>query len=133
MEYYRDEADLPEGEYDPDQMLKTVRNYMIHGDHAWFCLYEGQRIVGIVGGYASEIPWSKRIEAHIQFLYVLPSHRNIANARQLVDEFEIWAKNIGAVRISAGDIGINTERTRAFYTQIGFKDVGCWLNKELSE
>jgi hypothetical protein len=37
------------------------------------------------------------------------------------------------VRLSAGDIGINPERTKAFYQQVGFNDTGCWLSKELGE
>lgn len=133
MEYYRDEANLPDGEYDSDAMLETVRDYMIHVDQCWFNLYEGSRIVGIVGGYVSEIPWSRRLMSHIQFLYTLPSHRNLTNARQLVDKFTEWSRELGAVKISAGDIGIDTERTRAFYQQVGFQDTGCWLSKELSQ
>jgi GNAT superfamily N-acetyltransferase len=133
MEYYRDEADLPDGEYDADAMLETVRDYMIHADQCWFNLYEGSRVVGIIGGYVAQIPWSHRLMAHIQFVYTLPSHRNLTNARMLVDRFTQWSQEMGAVKISAGDIGIDTERTRAFYQQVGFSDTGCWLSKELSQ
>jgi hypothetical protein len=57
----------------------------------------------------------------------------LTNARQLVDKFTEWSRELGAVKISAGDIGIDTERTRAFYQQVGFQDTGCWLSKELSQ
>lgn len=133
MEYYRDEANLPEGEYDDREMLNSIRRYMTSADYCWFNLYEGSRPVGLVAGYVAQIPWSTRLMAHVQFLFTLPSHRNIANARMLTDEFESWARNCGCVRLSAGDIGINPERTRAFYQQVGFSDTGCWLSKELSE
>lgn len=132
MEYYRDEADLPEGEYDPDAMAATVKNYIVHHDHCWYNLMEGDRPVGLVAGYISELPWSTRLIAHIQFIFTLPSHRNIENARRLVEHFETWAQNLGAKKISAGDIGINPQRTRAFYQQIGYSDTGCWLSKEIS-
>lgn len=133
MEYYRDEANLPDGEYDSDAMAATVKNYMVHHDHCWFNLYDGQRPVGLVGGYIAQLPWSTKLIAHIQFLFILPSHRNIENGRKLTQMFEEWAKNLGAVKISAGDIGINPERTRAFYKQVGYADTGCWLSKEITE
>lgn len=133
MEYYRDEANLPDGEYDSDAMADTIRNYVIDPQHAWFNAYEGDRIVGLVAGLLAPIPWSQRYMAHIQFLYMLPSHRNLVNGKELVKTFEQWALNLGAVKISAGDIGIDTERTRAFYQQAGFADTGCWLCKEFSQ
>jgi GNAT superfamily N-acetyltransferase len=133
MEYYRDEANLPDGEYDAQEMANTVRNYMINGDYCWYNLYDNNRPVGLVGGYLAQIPWSKNLIAHIQFLYTLPSHRNVTNAKMLTDEFELWARNNECVRLSAGDIGINPERTKAFYQQVGFNDTGCWLSKELGE
>lgn len=133
MEYYRDEAELPEGEYDPDEMSQSVRRAMTSADYCWFNLYDGSRAVGLVSGYVVQLPWSKKLTAHIQFLYVIPSHRNITNARMLVDEFTAWATNTGCVRITTGDIGINVERTRSFYQQVGFKDQGCWLTKELEQ
>ena len=132
MEYYRDEANLPDGEYDPDAMLNSVRSFMIQADHIWFNLYEGQRIVGIIGGYLTQLPWSRKIQAHVQFIYVLPSHRNLTNAKSLFEEFEKWAKNCGAERITAGDIGIDTERTQAFYQHLGFSAVGCNMKKDLN-
>ena len=133
MEYYRDEANLPDGEYDSDAMAETIREFVIDPNHCWFNAYEGDRVVGLVAGFLMPIPWSRKVMAHVQFLYMLPSHRNLINGKQLVAHFEEWSKNLGAVKISAGDIGIATERTRAFYQQAGYADTGCWLSKELSE
>jgi len=132
MEYYRDEANLPDGEYDDGVMLQSIRNYMIYGDHCWFNLYEGSRAVGLIAGYLCEIPWSRKIQAHVQFIYTLPSHRNKTNADQLIKEFESWASNNGACRITAGDIGINTERTKVFYESHGYQPRGINLDKELT-
>lgn len=133
MEYYRDEANLPDGEYDSDAMSETIRNYVISPVHTWFNAYDGDRAVGLIAGFLAPIPWSKKVMAHIQFVYMLPSHRNLVNGKQLVQTFEDWAKNLDAVKVSAGDIGIATERTRAFYKQAGFADTGCWLCKEFTE
>jgi len=133
MEYYRDEADLPDGEYDSDAMTETIRDYVISPVHAWFNMYEGSRAVGLVGGYIVQIPWSRKLIAHVQFLYLLPSHRNLVNGKELVKTFESWAKSMEAQKVTAGDIGINVERTRAFYKQAGFEDTGCLLSKEFTE
>lgn len=133
MEYYRDEAGLPDGEYDSDAMAQSIREYVISPVHCWFNLYEGSRPVGLVAGYVVQIPWSQKFMAHIQFLYTLPSHRNVTNAKGLVKAFEDWAKSLEAIRVTAGDIGINVERTRTFYKQVGFEDTGCLLSKEFTE
>ncbi len=36
MEYYRDEACLPDGEYDSDAMAETIKNYVVSPVHTWF-------------------------------------------------------------------------------------------------
>ena len=129
MEYYRDEANLPDGEYDSDAMIETVKEYIIDPSHAWFCLFEGERMVGICAGYLCAIPWSKNITANVQFLFVVPSHRNLASAVSLLKEFETWAWNQGAVKITAGDIGIDVERTQTFYEHCGYSVQGITLDK----
>lgn len=131
MEYYRDEANLPDGEYDSDVMLETIRNFVIDPTFSWFNMYEGNRVVGLVAGYIVQLPWSRKLIGHIQFIYTLPSHRNLTNAKDLVKTFEDWAINLGATQIDAGDIGIDPERTRVFYSQLGYKEKGCNLSKEM--
>jgi GNAT superfamily N-acetyltransferase len=130
MEYYRDEANLPDGEYCSDAMTETVREYLIDPGCAWFCLYDSGRIVGVVAGYLCPIPWSRRITANVQFLYVIPSHRNLQNAVRLLKEFETWAWGQEAVKITAGDIGIDVERTQTFYEHCGYTVKGITLDKE---
>jgi GNAT superfamily N-acetyltransferase len=132
MEYYRDEANLSDDEYHSDSMIQTVREYLIDPSHAWFCLYDRDRIVGVVAGYLCPVPWSKQITANVQFLYVLPSHRNLVDAVKLLKEFEIWAWNQGAVKITAGDIGIDVERTKTFYEHCGYRVQGITLDKAKS-
>lgn len=131
VEYYRDEANLPEGEYDQDAVIESMKNFTINPNYFWVNGYDNGRPVGFIAGYLCPIPWSKHMTAHIQFIYMLPNYRNLVNGKQLVNEFETWAKALGAVRISAGDIGIDTERTRTFYQQLEFADTGCWLTKEI--
>lgn len=132
MEYYRDEAQLPHGEYCSDAMTDTVREYLIDPNCQWFCLYDAGRIVGVCAGYLCAIPWSRNFTANVQFLFVIPSHRNLSNAVNLLNEFETWAWNQGAVKITAGDIGIDVERTQAFYEHCGYGVQGITLDKAKS-
>jgi len=134
--YYRDEAidKLPKiaEEYDENSVIDTIRHYASHYDHCWFNVYEGQRPVGFIAGYASECPWNKSIiDANIAFIFLLDSHKNMDNFRELIKKFEEWAKTIGARNITAGDIGIDPERTQRLYEYFDFKP-GVWMGKELT-
>jgi GNAT superfamily N-acetyltransferase len=135
--YYRDEAieAMPKiaDEYDENSMVQTVRTYSSNYEYCWFNLYEGQRPVGFVAGYLSECPWNvELITANIAFIFVLPSHRNMATFKQLLDRFTEWAKLCSAKEITAGDIGIDIERSRKLYEHFGFTPV-LLMNKELND
>lgn len=133
--YYRDEAieSMPviEEQYDENSVIETIRTFASKWDHCWFNAYDNTRPVGFIAGYASECPWNKSIiDANIAFIYLLDSHKNMDNFRVLLNHFEQWAKTIGARAITAGDIGINPERTQKLYEHFGFTP-GVWMNKEL--
>jgi GNAT superfamily N-acetyltransferase len=132
---YFDEAAvaLPEiaDEYNEDAVLETIKMYNTHYEYVWYNAVEGQRPVGFVAGCITPVPWSSdKVDAHIVFIYLLESHRNMDNFRQLLNKFEEWAHNIGAAKITAGDIGINPERTQKLYEYFEFKP-GIWMSKEL--
>jgi len=123
--YYRDEAieALPRiaDEYDENSMVMTVRSYASHAEYCWFNAYEGQRPVGFIAGVLTPCPWNKDlIIAHISFVYMLPSHRSLANFKQLMQEFEGWAKECKCYQITGGDIGIDLDRSQKLYEYFGF-------------
>lgn len=133
--YYRDEAieSMPiiESQYDENSVIDTIRTFASKWDHCWFNAYDNNRPVGFIAGYASETPWNKSIiDANIAFIFLLESHRSMDNFRLLLNQFEHWAKTINAKNITAGDIGINPERTQKLYEHFGFKP-GVWMGKEL--
>jgi len=136
--YYRDEAieSLPEieQEYDENSVIDTIRQFSSHANYCWFNAYDSNlRPIGFIAGLASECPWNKTlIDAHIAFIFLLDEHKNLDNFRVLLDKFELWGKQIGARRVTGGDIGINPERTKKLYEHFGFK-AGVWLGKELDK
>jgi len=135
--YYHEEAceSLPQLEldYDENSVIDTIRLFSSNCNYCWFNLYDNSRPVGFVAALASECLWNREIiDAHIAFVFLLPSHRNLNNFRTLIQEVEGWGREIGARRITGGDIGINPERTQTLYEHFGYKP-GVWMSKEIDQ
>lgn len=133
--YFDEAADsVPEmaEEWDENSVIQTVRQFSIDYNYFWFNAYEGQRPVGFIAGFATPTLWNnQRIDAHIALIYLLDSHRSMGNFKQLTDRAEEWARLIGAKELTAGDIGINPERTERLYEHLGYTK-GVWMGKELA-
>jgi hypothetical protein len=133
--YYRDEAvdSIPNiaEEYDEDHVLETIRHYSTHYEYCWFNAYEGQRPVGLIAGYVCKAPWGPVYHAHCEMIFLLESHRTMDNVKELLKAFEEWARIAGAKEITAGDIGINPERTKKLLKHLDFRE-GLWMSKELN-
>lgn len=135
--YYADEAaqQLPHigEEYDVNAVIETIKLYSSHHEYFWYNAYEGERPVGFVAGCITKSPWSNtRFNCHIDMIYLLESHRSLAHFRLLLDRVEEFARTIGAKEITAGDLGIDLERTKKVYGHFDFKE-GLWMSKEISE
>jgi GNAT superfamily N-acetyltransferase len=130
--YYRDEAQIPEDEYDENSVLEGIRFRNINVQYRWLNAYEGSRPVGFICGFLTPAPWNKNIlYAQIELIFLLESHRSMDTFRQMVDEFEQWARAAGAKKIITGDIGVNVERSRKVYGHLGF-DEALWMTKEIT-
>lgn len=120
-------------EYDENSIIETIRYYNIDYRYTWINLYEGQRPVGFIAGFINECPWNiELVHANIAFVYIIPSHRNMDNFKSLLNNFTSWAKTMKAVKLSAGDIGIDVERSKTLYEHVGFKPI-LLMVKELAE
>lgn len=130
-EYYREEAGIPDEEYDHDSVLQTIKHRSIHPEYCWLNLYQGQRPVGFISGCLTQAPWnSKILYGHIELVFVVEQYRSLDNFNLLVDNFTQWASKFQVREITAGDIGINFARTKKLYEHIGFRE-GLWMTKEL--
>jgi GNAT superfamily N-acetyltransferase len=128
--YYAQDAGVDDDNYDENEVVETIKLYASHWEYCLFVAYEGQRPVGLIAGCVTKLPWVKQYAAHIDFVYILESHRNINNFKMLLGEFEGWARLIKAKEITAGDLGIDPERNAKLYAHFGFKQ-GMWMEKEL--
>ena len=119
-------------QYDEDSLVETIRLYATNYEYIWFNVYEGQRVVGFIGGYLTTCPWNKKlITANIGFVYLLSTHRGLENFKLLMKNFQEWAVTCGATEITAGDIGIDIERRQKLYEHFGFKPL-LLMSKELN-
>jgi GNAT superfamily N-acetyltransferase len=120
-------------EYDENSIIGTIRRYVIDHQCIWLNSFEGQRPVGFIAGNIGTIPWNDDlVVANLSFIYLLPSHRNMDNFRELYKKFEEWARTISAYKISAGDIGIDIERSQKVYEYLGFEPI-LLMTKELAK
>ena len=135
--YYANEASelLPEiGEqFDTNSVINLIRGRTIDDSFFWFNAYEGQRPIGFVSGTMTTPQWNENIVyAHIDLIYVLKEHRNMQTFKQLVQSVEEWGAQFDVKKITAGDIGIDVERSRKLYESIGFRDA-LWMYKDIEE
>lgn len=130
FKYYIEEANLTDDQWDENSLLEGIREFNIQAEYCWLNAYEGQRPIGLVAGCLTKPIYSRKLEAHINYIFLLESHRNMANFRELVTAFESWASSMRACEITAGDIGINPDRTRKLFTALDFRE-GVWLGRSI--
>lgn len=123
--YYADEAvqTMPkiQDQFDINSVIKTVRARTIHPQYAWLNMYDNGRPVGFISGSFTTLPWNETVVAtFIDLFFILPSHRNIDNFRQLIKGFEEWAQSLNAKSIFVSDMGMAEERTTTLFKHLGY-------------
>lgn len=123
FDYYRNEALIPDEKYDEDRVVQTIRTYSVNWNLFFNVALEGQRPVGLIGGFVSEDPIDGDRCANIQFCYLVDSHHSRENYAQLIQTFESWAREVKATSIKAIDIGYKPDRLKYFYESMDFKSL----------
>jgi hypothetical protein len=117
-------------EIDDGALLNTLRSWSIQHHMCFLVAFEGQRPIGYVAGGVAAQPWSKKLYAQIVLIFLTENSRGMENFKALVDKFEEWAKSVNAIRIVAGDIGVNIDRTRKIFTYLNFTE-GLSVKREI--
>lgn len=107
--------------WDDNSLIDGIRQFNIDYNYTWINLYDGQRPVGFIAGYVTKHIYTTKLQTHIQYIYIMPSHRSMDNFRSLMKAFEEWTRAVGAEAITAGDIGVDPERTEQIYQYLGFE------------
>lgn len=126
FQQYADEATsaMPEmaDEIDYGALSNTVREWSIQHHMCFLAAFEGEHPIGFIGGGITKQPWSVKYSAHISLIFLSEKHRSMENFKSLVSKFEEWARIAQATKITAGDIGINIERSSKLYKYLGFTE-----------
>jgi GNAT superfamily N-acetyltransferase len=131
--YYREETLIPDETYDEQRLVQTIKNYTINWQLHFKIAFDGQRPVGVIGGFSSEDPVEKENSAAIQFCYLIPSHASRGNYRQLVEDFEDWAQQVGAKNIKVLDIGYKPNRLADLFDSMEYNPVALnIMSKEIT-
>jgi hypothetical protein len=131
--YYCEEAKVNDEKYSEDRVLQTVRQYCIKPNLFFRVAYNGQRPVGVIGGFLSEDPVENDLTATIQFNYLIPEFATVSAYEQLIQEFETWATLCKATAVRAIDIGSNLNRLQDVYSELDFNPIRiAIMNKELA-
>lgn len=99
LEYYRNDTNIDDEDWDTDSLLKTVKQFVISQDYIFLVAVEGQRIVGCLAGALKKEFYNNNIDAVIQLVFLLQSHRNQENYKQLYDQFEQYGQKFNARRV----------------------------------
>lgn len=133
FDYYREAAQIDDDHYDENRVIQTVREYCIRPNLFFRLALNGQRPVGVVGGFLSEDPIDTEITATIQFLYLIPEFATVTNYDLMIKEFESWAEQFKVTAIRAIDIGRNPNRLSDVYAELEFDPIKVSImNKELA-
>jgi GNAT superfamily N-acetyltransferase len=115
----------------PAKLTSFVRIAISHPEHVCL-LYKGSsgEIFGVFIGYINSYFFSDERAARDLVTYVRPERRGSMAAYRLWKGFQEWVISKGVPRIWYGtSSGINPSRSRAFYTKLGFTEVGSifWM------
>ena len=130
--YSQEAKDEITEQFDTNSVIGTIRSRTIEDSSFWLNAMEGGSVVGFVSGCLTSAQWNDNIlYAHIDLIYLKESKRNMNNFRQMLDSVEEWGAQFNVEKITAGDIGVDPERSEKLYEALGF-DKAVWMTKDVS-
>lgn len=88
---------------------------------------------GFLVGSLADYGFTDARYAYDRMVYVAQHRRGGIAARMLIEAFERWALDRGAVHVLLGiTTGVHTERTEAFYNKLGYATIGRLTMKEIA-
>ena len=124
-----------EYELSDKKILKTVCNCILSNDQCIFAAKDGDRIVGLIGGYISSSWFMDQLTLREYGLFVDDDYRGKGLGFKLLLEWFKW----GRINFKISDCwmclntGIDSERALKRFKKIGFKKTGTWLKFDYKE
>jgi hypothetical protein len=120
MNYYKDEINVSDEQWDENSLIQSVKRYASNAQYTFLVAIDNQRLVGLCAGTVVSEVYNTELKTLIQMFFLLPSHRNQENYKQLYNEFVNWSTLIGVDKIGLSDIGDNPKRIKPIGDMLGF-------------
>lgn len=119
--------------FDIDQFTKSMDLPLTMGIAGlWVIETEDNEIVGVLGGLCTPMFFSEEKVAIEAFWYVREDHRHGTGGFRLLEEFERWAKNVGAQYVHLAFMNkIHPEKMSEFYERRGYTKLETIYRKTL--
>lgn len=124
------EAEFAKAKADKKKVFKLFNS----PDVAVFVAKKDSKNVGFISAFKGEYFFSSKKRIDDLGFYVKPEFRGTRVAVRLIKELENWAKDQGVFDIYLGQTtAINMEKTKDFYSRLGYQTVGFNSVKHLEE
>lgn len=128
------EETLPGEPYSRPRLYRLFADYLAKASPTIFFVEHDGAVIGLMACYICEFDYRDGLYTTQRVIYVSPEHRGTRAAVLLVKELINWSRELGAVSIDGGnDNNFKSDRTAAFLEHFGFKRVGFYLTKFLTE
>lgn len=123
-------------QYEPDfGYIEQVFNHIMEHDQFSVLAFEEDtdRLIGMMFGFISKIPFILHNSANEVVLYVLPEFRDGIVGPKMIKSFENWSKLQGVETVSTGvSAQINSCRVDELYRRMGYESTGSTYRKQLN-
>lgn len=115
-----------------DQTLQNAATAIMREESVILLAFSDADPAGFLWGGCYALPWSDKKLAMDTLLYVKPEHRGTRVSFLLMQAWERWAKESGAVEVQISVAsGIHEDKTIQFYERLGYKQIGTQYRKEV--
>ena len=120
-------------QFEPDyEFTEQVCHNTIVNEQFGNLAFSDDELIGLMIGWAGNIPWVKQMSAHDLVLYVKPEFRNGTVGIRLIRSFEDWALDKGIDYIFVGvSADINASMVNQMFIKMGYEDSGSNFRKHL--
>jgi len=125
---------MPGEPYDEDVIRDTFQRYLKTANPTFFYVEHQRKVIGFLEAICCTYDYRAGFYTVQKVLYVSPENRGTRAAVLLMKELVAWSKMLGAVEICGGnDNGFKSDRTAAFLSHFGFRNVGHAMALKLEQ
>jgi hypothetical protein len=118
--------------FDSSKMMKSIESIITSDECLALVLTENDRVEGLFLAIVAPALFSQTLLATELVWYVSPEARGNGSSLSMVERFEVWAKENGAVMCSMFNMqSSDPEKSAAMYGKLGYKMAEATFMKEI--